>query len=61
MGTGMERARLRQRWREMEQGLGDLYEGRVQHGDPIEREGALLPEDDEIEFLVGEEWLRHRR
>ena len=39
----------------------EVYAGKVQAGDPVEREGELLGEQDEIEFALGEDWLDYQR
>ena len=38
--------------------LAELYEGKVQDSDPVEREGELMAEQDEIEFALGENWMK---
>ena len=56
--TEAERDKLGQRWHEIERELAELYEGKVQTGNPVTREGELLAEQDEIEFAMGEDWQR---
>lgn len=54
-----ERERLERRYWEIEREIEQLYAGKV-CDDPIEREAELLLEQDEIEFLFGEEYFRQR-
>jgi len=49
------------RWQKIERELTDLYDGKVQKSDPAAREGELLAELDEIEFVLGEDWLDYPR
>ena len=52
--------RISERWQQIEHELAEVYEGKVQAGDPVTCEAALLAEQDEIELVLGENWLRQR-
>ncbi len=43
----------RVRWARIEKEIRELYEGKVQAGDPVEREGDLLVKQGQIEYLLG--------
>jgi hypothetical protein len=55
-----QRDLLALRFMEMEAELTAIEEGRVVDGDPAEVEAALLQEQDEIEFTLGEDWFERR-
>jgi hypothetical protein len=42
------------RWTDIDRQLGDLRDGKVVDGDPVELEVDLLQEQDELEWEAGE-------
>ena len=58
--TKRERDLLALRYVEIEMELQAIVEGRVVDGDPAEVEAALIDEQDEIEFTLGERWFDDR-
>lgn len=56
----MNNEELAQRWREIDRELEELAEGKVNDGDSIDRESALLLELDQLERESGEVWFRER-
>jgi hypothetical protein len=58
--TKRERDLLALRYMEIECELAAIADFRVVDGDPAEIEEALLDEQDEIEFTLGEDWFERR-
>jgi hypothetical protein len=52
MNSPAKRERLRMRWYELEAQIADIHKGKTVDGDPADREGQLLEERDEIEYLL---------
>jgi hypothetical protein len=51
---------LDQRYWQLERQLQDLHAGKVVRGDPTTIEGQLLEAQDEIEYLLGEDYFNSR-
>ena len=58
--TKRERDLLALRYVEIESELEALAEGRVVDGNPADVEAALLSEQDEIEFVLGGDYIERR-
>ena len=55
-----DREQLDQRYWQLERQLQDLHDGKVVRGDPTTIEGQLLEAQDEIEYLLGEDYFHSR-
>lgn len=58
--TDEEHQKLEARFWELERLIQDIHAAKVVDGNPAELEASCLKERDEIEFLLGEEYLKRR-